>query len=632
MTVMRLWCYRVRTLIVLHSSANQAQSMLSLQVVSQLGRPLAAPISAVFDEQGGAIGRSPDCRLVLPDPNRHISREQARIDQVGADFVVTCLGSANSIFVNGTEVAPGQRIRVSSGDQIVIAEYEIRVVEVADPVAARVASSVAKPAAAEMIPDDFDPFAMPEARAPPPMPAAPASHPLAGRVAVDTYDQSPAAANALDPLGLAAQQSSAGPGVPRPADSIDALFDLKSASADPLGLDSPLSGPLSQPNTAGSVDPLVALNMAPRAAPEAAPDRGSELSGSMRLPEQIPATDFGLDRAPVARSGAPAPAPTRPLSTPSAPTPSAAAPSSDRGEPFLSWRDGDTAQTPAAAATPSVRQPALAPEEVRSIAERAAEAHRGDFEHPPATRPTDFLNALNRAQLDALRAQQPPAVASDSAASVAAPSSDAEFELLKGLLLGLGFAELPRGPMSSAQPPRTLTPELMRRIGEILRVATDGTIDLLQARAVLKREMKTEVTVITTADNNPLKFSPDGQAALAHLLSAKPVRGFMDPVPAMRDAYDDLLAHQVGFVAGMRAAMQGLIARFDPDQLEARLTRKSVLDTMLPMARRARLWELFNEMFADISREAEDDFERLFGREFVRAYEEQIARLGDGRK
>ena len=47
------------------------------------------------------------------------------------------------------------------------------------------------------------------------------------------------------------------------------------------------------------------------------------------------------------------------------------------------------------------------------------------------------------------------------------------------------------------------------------------------------------------------------------------------------------------------------------------------------MARRARLWELFNEMFAEISREAEDDFEALFGREFVRAYEEQIDRLRD---
>jgi FHA domain-containing protein len=167
----------------------------------------------------------------------------------------------------------------------------------------------------------------------------------------------------------------------------------------------------------------------------------------------------------------------------------------------------------------------------------------------------------------------------------------------------------------------------MRRLGELVKVATQGTIDLLQARATLKREMKTEVTMIASRDNNPLKFSPDAHAALAHLLSTQSIRGFLDPVPALKDSYDDLLAHQVGFIAGMRAAMQGLIARFDPAILEGRLTRKSVLDSMLPMGRKARLWELFSELFADISREAEDDFEALFGREFVRAYEQQISNL-----
>ena len=88
-----------------------------------------------------------------------------------------------------------------------------------------------------------------------------------------------------------------------------------------------------------------------------------------------------------------------------------------------------------------------------------------------------------------------------------------------------------------------------------------------------------------------------------------------------------LVADKVGFIAGMRAAMQGLIARFDPSVLETRLTRKSVLDAMLPGSRKARLWELFGELYAEISREAEDDFEALFGREFVKAYEQQVARL-----
>jgi FHA domain-containing protein len=309
-------------------------------------------------------------------------------------------------------------------------------------------------------------------------------------------------------------------------------------------------------------------------------------------------------------------------------------------------------EPPASQRPPAAHAPPLASEEVRSIAERAADAHRAAFEIPTTTQPTDLLNRLNQAQLDALREQgggRPAAAPGGSAAGApaaagAAPGASSgaargqaeelAFELLKSLLVGLGLSELPKSPIAgqaTAGPP-TLSPELMRRLGELLKVATQGTLDLLQVRATVKRELKAEVTIIASMDNNPLKFSPDSQAALAHLLSNRSVRGFMDPVPAMRDAYDDLLAHQVGFVAGMRAAMQGLIARFDPGELETRLTRKSVMDSMLPMTRRSRLWELYQQMFTEISREAEDDFERLFGREFLRAYEEQIDRLKDAQR
>ena len=106
----------------------------------------------------------------------------------------------------------------------------------------------------------------------------------------------------------------------------------------------------------------------------------------------------------------------------------------------------------------------------------------------------------------------------------------------------------------------------------------------------------------------------------------------MAPAQAMRDAYDDLRAHQFAFIAGMRAALCGVLDRFDPSQLERRLSRKSVIDSVLPMNRKARMWNLFEDLFADVSHEAEDDFHALFGREFVRAYEEQLARVAQPEK
>ena len=146
------------------------------------------------------------------------------------------------------------------------------------------------------------------------------------------------------------------------------------------------------------------------------------------------------------------------------------------------------------------------------------------------------------------------------------------------------------------------------------------------ARAALKREIRAEVTMIVAKENNPLKFSPTAEVALNHLLGP-PTRGFMPPAPAMRDAYEDLRAHQFAFLAGMRAALDGVLHRFDPAVLEGKLTQKSVLSTLLPASRKAKMWDVFQQLYAQISAEAADDFHELFGKAFLRAYEAHIDQL-----
>jgi FHA domain-containing protein len=153
-----------------------------------------------------------------------------------------------------------------------------------------------------------------------------------------------------------------------------------------------------------------------------------------------------------------------------------------------------------------------------------------------------------------------------------------------------------------------------------------GTLDLLLARALTKREVRAQATVIVARENNPLKFSPTVDAAFQNLLAPKG-QGFMQPAEAMKDAYNDLRSHQFGFMAGMRAALEGVLGRFDPAQLEGRLTRKSMLSSILPGTRRAQLWELYEKLYREISKEAQDDFQTLFGKEFLRAYEAQIDKL-----
>lgn len=166
----------------------------------------------------------------------------------------------------------------------------------------------------------------------------------------------------------------------------------------------------------------------------------------------------------------------------------------------------------------------------------------------------------------------------------------------------------------------------MERIGELLRTATDGTLQLLHTRQDFKREVRAQVTVIAAQANNPLKFSPTVDMALAHLLGPG-VRGFMPADAAMRDAYDDLRAHEFGVAVGLRAALAHVIEQFSPERLEKNISARSRLDAIFSANRKARLWDEFVKLYADIAREAEDDFHSLFGKAFLQAYEEQLAKL-----
>ena len=114
-----------------------------------------------------------------------------------------------------------------------------------------------------------------------------------------------------------------------------------------------------------------------------------------------------------------------------------------------------------------------------------------------------------------------------------------------------------------------LTPEWMEHLGALLRATAEGTLALLQSRAVTKRQMRAEGTHITPRQNNPLKFSPDATEALTRMLQREASPGFLDPVAALHDAHHDLLVHQVAMVAGMRAAVFELFSRLGPEAAES---------------------------------------------------------------
>ena len=236
---------------------------------------------------------------------------------------------------------------------------------------------------------------------------------------------------------------------------------------------------------------------------------------------------------------------------------------------------------------------------------------------PPA--PAPYLPPAAAPAVAARPVSAAASFSSSHAQALTAPSTAASPDALtEAFLRGAGLAPsaLPHG----------LTPEIMTIIGSLLRSATAGAVDMLAARAATKREVQASVTIISVQANNPLKFLPNADAALLQLLGKK-MPGFMRADVAMRDAFDDLRAHEVGVIAGTRAALTEVLGKFDPAVLGDKLAKGSVLESLMPSARKAKLWDMYLERYLQIRREAEDDFQSIFGRAFVQAYERETARI-----
>ncbi|MEV4778162.1 type VI secretion system-associated FHA domain protein TagH [Burkholderia sp. LMU1-1-1.1] len=211
--------------------------------------------------------------------------------------------------------------------------------------------------------------------------------------------------------------------------------------------------------------------------------------------------------------------------------------------------------------------------------------------------------------------QQAPAQPSPPPAPV--PSSAGGDAVLQALLDGLGLPHL-----GSSHTPE----QLARLVGEMLRAATAGTMDVLRARTLTKRESHIDMTMIAPRANNPLKFFPDADSALTQMLGAQ-IPGYLPPLPAIGGAFDDLKAHELAVIAGMRAALAAVVQRFDPARIEQRLADPGRLDKLLPAGRKARMWDRLVELYGELARDADEDLQRLFGEKFSGAYAQQVERL-----
>ena len=178
--------------------------------------------------------------------------------------------------------------------------------------------------------------------------------------------------------------------------------------------------------------------------------------------------------------------------------------------------------------------------------------------------------------------------------------------------------------VSSIKIPPELQEEFFHDIGALVREAVAGLVEILRARAEIKSQFRIQATTIRPRENNPLKLAVSADEALGHLLASRN-DGYLAPVAAVEEALRDLKAHQLAVMAGMQVALKSLLKQFEPHSLERYFQAqggKGVLES-----KNAWYWEQYQKVYATIIANAEDNFQELFGDEFAKAYQSQIAKL-----
>ena len=207
-----------------------------------------------------------------------------------------------------------------------------------------------------------------------------------------------------------------------------------------------------------------------------------------------------------------------------------------------------------------------------------------------------------------------PCLAPDAAAAETAAAARADVEAMRAAFLrGAG--------LDPATSPFTLDAATLAHLGALLRAQTEGTLELLHARALTKRNLRTKGTGVAPRENNLLKFAPDVDEALRLLLDPAGRPGFLPPVAAVRAANQDLQVHQVAMAAGMRAAMLDLIRQLGPAAIEAQADPPQGAARVMPALREAQLWQRLQQAHQRLVEQLDDTFDSAFGREFVKAYE-----------
>ena len=164
---------------------------------------------------------------------------------------------------------------------------------------------------------------------------------------------------------------------------------------------------------------------------------------------------------------------------------------------------------------------------------------------------------------------------------------------------------------------------LMTLAGQMVRESVLGLMESLKGRSDLKSRLRLNQTTIQPGENNPLKFSASVDEAVLKLLDPHSSR-YLGPVEAIRESFADIRTHQTALAGAIHAAVDELMNRIAPAELQERFDRGLKRGPLLGATNKMKYWDLYTEFYQVLNQRGEQGLPTLFSEELARTYAEKV--------
>lgn len=166
--------------------------------------------------------------------------------------------------------------------------------------------------------------------------------------------------------------------------------------------------------------------------------------------------------------------------------------------------------------------------------------------------------------------------------------------------------------------------DVMQNAGTVMRELVAGMSELLQSRSDVKTMFRLDQTTVLPHHNNPLKLSRNTDDSIKQLLVGREGE-YLGPQDAVREICRDLRFHHDAVVEAMTMAVGDFTEHFNPIELQETFERTAMRKTWLDAFGKLRFWNMYCDLYPELTEAEGGRLPVRFGEEFVHSYEKCLA-------